>query len=318
MPTSSRRSDAFLEQVSLVADADSIPDAERRRRHADDAAHRQGPGVPGRVPHRHGGRRLPAHARARRPGRAGRGAPAGLRRHHPGPRAAVPVAGAVALGVGRAVLEPAVAVPRRDPGELVEWTGAVGRAPFVDRYGDDAPARRATATTATGSGGRARSAAERPGAARVLPARVGADCAAASATGRSRRSRSATGSPTTRGAWARSSPPAARARGRRRRSTSAATRRQVVDAALRARPEALTVTLPVESVRPAAGPGADPGWTRSVPCVSQLLDRRSRPGPADRPGRRERLGQVHPRRGDRDAVRALAGGRFDRCTAHDP
>ena len=38
-----------------------------RRRHADDAAHRQGAGVPGRVPHRAGGRRLPAHALARRP-----------------------------------------------------------------------------------------------------------------------------------------------------------------------------------------------------------------------------------------------------------
>ena len=35
--------------------------AERRRRgHADDPAHRQGPGVPGGVPHRPGGRRLPA------------------------------------------------------------------------------------------------------------------------------------------------------------------------------------------------------------------------------------------------------------------
>ena len=39
----------------------------RRRRHADDAAHRQGPGVPGRVPHRARGRHLPAHALARRP-----------------------------------------------------------------------------------------------------------------------------------------------------------------------------------------------------------------------------------------------------------
>ena len=59
----------FLEQVSLVADADQIPvDRGRRRRgHADDAAHRQGPGVPGRLPHRAGGRRLPAPARARRP-----------------------------------------------------------------------------------------------------------------------------------------------------------------------------------------------------------------------------------------------------------
>ena len=35
--------DEFLEQVSLVADADSVPDAQRRGRHADDAAHGQGP-----------------------------------------------------------------------------------------------------------------------------------------------------------------------------------------------------------------------------------------------------------------------------------
>ncbi|GMA88189.1 hypothetical protein GCM10025868_34390 [Angustibacter aerolatus] len=38
----------------------------------DDAAHREGPGVPRRVPHRHGGGGLPAQARARRPHRAWR------------------------------------------------------------------------------------------------------------------------------------------------------------------------------------------------------------------------------------------------------
>ena len=63
----------------------------RRRGHADDAAHRQGPGVPGRLPHRPRGRRLPAPAGARRPAGAGGGAPAGLRRHHPGAAAAVPL-----------------------------------------------------------------------------------------------------------------------------------------------------------------------------------------------------------------------------------
>ena len=77
----------FLEQVALVADSDQIPDdgRGRRRHHPDDAAHRQGPGIPGRVPHRHGGRRLPAHARARPGQGAGGGAPARLRRHHPRP-----------------------------------------------------------------------------------------------------------------------------------------------------------------------------------------------------------------------------------------
>ena len=69
-------------------------DQQRRRRHADDAAHREGAGVPGRLPDRPRGRRLPAHALARRPERAGGGAPARLRRHHPGPAAALPVAGA--------------------------------------------------------------------------------------------------------------------------------------------------------------------------------------------------------------------------------
>ena len=55
----------FLERVALVADSDQIPDqaedgSRRRRGHADDPAHRQGPGVPGRVPDRPRGRRLPA------------------------------------------------------------------------------------------------------------------------------------------------------------------------------------------------------------------------------------------------------------------
>jgi hypothetical protein len=85
----------------------------RRRRDPDDAAHGQGPGVPGRVPHRAGGRRLPAHARAGRPEGAGGGAPAGLRRDHPGPASGSTCRGPCPLGLGRAVVQPAVAVPRR-------------------------------------------------------------------------------------------------------------------------------------------------------------------------------------------------------------
>ena len=60
----------------------------RRRRlvgRAHDAALGQGPRVPGRVPHRAGGRRVPAPALARRARRARGGAPPRLRRHHPGP-----------------------------------------------------------------------------------------------------------------------------------------------------------------------------------------------------------------------------------------
>ena len=102
------------------------------RRHAHDAAHRQGPGVPGRVPHRHGGRHLPAPARPRRPQGARGGAPAGLRRHHPGPRTAAPVAGCGPVGVGRAAVQPGQPVPRRDP--------AAPRGVAARRGGDDVAA----------------------------------------------------------------------------------------------------------------------------------------------------------------------------------
>ena len=57
----------FLERVSLVADADEHSRARLGRRHDDDPAHREGPGVPGGVRHRLGGRHVPAHAGARRP-----------------------------------------------------------------------------------------------------------------------------------------------------------------------------------------------------------------------------------------------------------
>ena len=89
------------------------PRRRRRRGHPDDAAHREGPRVPGRVPHRLGGRRVPAPAGAGRPGGALRGAAARLRRHHPRPAAALRLAGADALGVRPAAGQPAVAVPRR-------------------------------------------------------------------------------------------------------------------------------------------------------------------------------------------------------------
>ena len=62
----------------------------RRHGHADDPAHGQGPGVPGGVPDRAGGERLPARAVHGRRAGTGRGAAAGLRRHHPGAGAAVP------------------------------------------------------------------------------------------------------------------------------------------------------------------------------------------------------------------------------------
>ena len=85
------------------------------RGHADDLAHRQGPGVPGRVPHRPRGRRLPAHALAGRQARAGGGAPARLRRADPGSRAALRLARGGAFGLGRAPAQPGVPVRRRAP-----------------------------------------------------------------------------------------------------------------------------------------------------------------------------------------------------------
>ncbi len=105
----------FLEQVALVADADQIPSRRPRppgRGHPDDAAHRQGPGVPGGLPDRPGGRRLPAPALAGRHPGAGGGAAAGVRRHHPGPAAALPLPGGDPLGLGAAGLQPAVPVRR--------------------------------------------------------------------------------------------------------------------------------------------------------------------------------------------------------------
>ena len=113
----------FLERVALVADTDQIPDAPDgdegappRRGHADDAAHRQGPGVPGRLPHRAGGRRVPAHAVPRRQARAGGGAAAGVRRPDPCSRAPLRLARSRALGVGRPAAQPGVAVHRRAAG----------------------------------------------------------------------------------------------------------------------------------------------------------------------------------------------------------
>ena len=107
--------DEFLEQVSLVADTDEL-DADDVLRRPHDAALGEGPRVPGRVPHRHGGRRVPPPALARRARRARGGAPPRLRRHHPGPRAAVPQPRVEPHAVRLDAVQPAEPVPRRDPG----------------------------------------------------------------------------------------------------------------------------------------------------------------------------------------------------------
>ncbi len=91
------------------------PRARRRCGDADDAAHREGSGVPGGVRHRLGGRDVPAHAVAGRSRRTLRGAAAGLRRHHPGPPAALREPGDRPVLMGSADAQPGIAVPAGDP-----------------------------------------------------------------------------------------------------------------------------------------------------------------------------------------------------------
>ena len=88
----------------------------RRPGHDDDPAHRQGPGVPRGVPHRDGRRGVPAPALADQREGTGGGAPAGLRRDHPGRAAPLPDPGAGEELVGPPLLPQAVEVPHRDPG----------------------------------------------------------------------------------------------------------------------------------------------------------------------------------------------------------
>ena len=84
----------------LAAFLEEVASGQRQRRaargavgaDADDAAHGQGAGVPGGLHGRHGGGRLPPQPQQGRPRPHGRGAPAGLRRHHA--RQAAPLPGA--------------------------------------------------------------------------------------------------------------------------------------------------------------------------------------------------------------------------------
>ena len=106
---------AFLERVSLVADADELPEHGAGVVTHDDAAHRQGPGVSRRVRDGLGGRHVPAHAGAGRSGRTVGGTPAGLRRHYPCAPTALPQPGQGSLVVGSADAQPGVPIPARDP-----------------------------------------------------------------------------------------------------------------------------------------------------------------------------------------------------------
>ena len=94
------------------------PRRERSRaehRHADDAALREGSGVPRRVPHRSRRRRVPARAQPRRSRRARGRAPALLRRAHARRGTPVSVPRVEPDDVRRDRLPAAEPVPRRDP-----------------------------------------------------------------------------------------------------------------------------------------------------------------------------------------------------------
>ena len=190
----------FLEQVSLVADADEIPDAPEGSAAQTSASSRL------MTLHTAKGLEFPVvfltgledgtfpHMRALgRPQGARGGAPPRLRRHHPGPRAALPQPRRRPVRVGRAAVQPAVALPRRDPGR---------------------PARLAAARAVVQRRPR------RPTARPSRRSRPGPGCAAP-ASGRSSRCTPVTGSATTPSASAPSCASRARATSRWPTSTSA-------------------------------------------------------------------------------------------------
>ena len=140
------------------------------RGHPDDPAHRQGPGVPGRVPHRARGRRLPAPALARRPDRAGGGAPAGLRRHHPGPQRLYLSRATVRSAWGAPQSNPASRFLEEIPDELVDWRRLESSVSSIAGGGGGrGPARRPV----TGQPGRRAPRAGRPGHPRHVRAGLG-------------------------------------------------------------------------------------------------------------------------------------------------
>ena len=165
----------FLEQVSLVADADQIPDGDE----AEEAGV-----VTLMTLHTAKGLEFPVvfltgmedgifpHMRALgRPQGAGGGAAAGLRRHHPRPRAAAPVPRRGPRRLGAAAVQPAVALPRRDPGRAARLAAhrvATGVRPSsTARRGDPRrPPGRALARQPAGH----RACRRRPGHARLASA----------------------------------------------------------------------------------------------------------------------------------------------------
>ena len=151
--------DEFLEQV--VAGGRHRRAARRRERlgRAHDDARGQGPRVPQRLHPRHGGRRLPAPAGARRAGRARGGAPPLLRRHHPGPAAALPHERLEPHALRLDAVQPAEPLPRRDPRRSCSrWP----RAPATSGAGAAAAATGAGRAPARTPGHRAATASSTP------------------------------------------------------------------------------------------------------------------------------------------------------------
>ena len=97
----------------------------RRRRDSDHAPRRQGPRVPGRVHRGTRGGALPSQPGPRRREGARGGAPARVRRHHPGEAAALPLACLAAGDVGHGPGLGAVAVPPRDPRRADDRAGSL-------------------------------------------------------------------------------------------------------------------------------------------------------------------------------------------------
>ena len=264
---------AFLEQVSLVADADQIPDApagadiggRRRRsqaagrRHPDDPAHRQGPGIPGGVPDRHGARAVPAPALRHRSQGTGRGTPAGLRGPDPGPEAPLPDPVRGPQHVGPEPVQPRQPVHRGDPGRA-RRVEARRRQPPVRRLGERRR-RSAPAATADRSGAPAPPAAPRPALRRLQRRcpRRGRQEPGPAAEGNRRRQRGGQGQP--HQLRQRHRPGGGGRRGQDGRQGEVRRRREAAAAALRAADQA--GRLAGRRVRPSGGhigePGADPG-----------------------------------------------------------
>ena len=126
------RLDEFLEQVSLVADTDELPDGEVDDQVvAADAALRQGARVPGGVPDRGGGRGVPARPRPHRARRAGGGTAPRLRRDHQGQGAVVRHPRLEPQPVRLDAVQPPSRFLEEIPDELVEAQGNVtGRSAY--------------------------------------------------------------------------------------------------------------------------------------------------------------------------------------------